>query len=115
LIFFQGGSFGGVIYSILLNKILPREDWGFPWAVRCVHYLCVEECILTGDSLVAFINVVLLVIANLVMKPRRKSLHLFLFRYNQPIFGLIALLRNSEPVDMNQILKDGAYWTTILG
>jgi MFS family permease len=41
--FFQGGSFGGVIYSILLNKILPREDWGFPWAVRCVHCFCVAR------------------------------------------------------------------------
>ncbi|KAJ6592148.1 MFS general substrate transporter [Mycena vulgaris] len=74
------GSFGGVIYSILLNKILPREDLGFPWAVRFV----------------AFINVLLLVIANLVMKPRPP-------------------LRNSEPVDMSQIRTDGAYWMTVLG
>ncbi|KAJ7093819.1 MFS general substrate transporter [Mycena belliarum] len=33
-IFAKGGSLGGVVYSILLNKILPREDLGFPWAVR---------------------------------------------------------------------------------
>ncbi|KAJ7042825.1 hypothetical protein C8F04DRAFT_908063, partial [Mycena alexandri] len=35
-IMISSGSFGGVIYSILLNKILPREDFGFPWAVRIV-------------------------------------------------------------------------------
>ncbi|KAJ7639243.1 MFS general substrate transporter [Roridomyces roridus] len=79
-IMISSGSFGGVIYSILLNKILPREDLGFPWAVRFV----------------AFINLVLLAVANLIMKPR-------------------PLARGSEPVDMGQIFRDGPYWITVFG
>ncbi|KAJ7153928.1 MFS general substrate transporter [Mycena crocata] len=79
-IMISSGAFGGVIYSILLNKILPREDLGFPWAVRFV----------------AFINAFLLLVANLIMKPR-------------------PLLSTSEPVDMTAILNDRPYWITILG
>ncbi|KAJ7798704.1 MFS general substrate transporter [Mycena olivaceomarginata] len=32
----SSGALGGIIYSVLLNNILPREVWGFPWAVRFV-------------------------------------------------------------------------------
>ncbi|KAJ7249684.1 major facilitator superfamily domain-containing protein [Mycena rebaudengoi] len=79
-IMISSGSFGGVIYSILLNKIIARENLGFAWAVRFV----------------ALINLVLLVVANLIMKPR-------------------PLNRTAEPVDMKQILHDGPYWITTIG
>ncbi|KAF9018133.1 MFS general substrate transporter [Hymenopellis radicata] len=74
------GSVGGVYCSILINRILAREDLGFPWAVRFV----------------AFINVFLLSVANLVMKPRPS-------------------IRNPEPVDMKQIWQDRPYWITNFG
>ncbi|KAJ7272108.1 MFS general substrate transporter [Mycena rebaudengoi] len=77
---YKGGSFGGVVYSILLNKIIARENLGCAWAVRFV----------------AFINLVLLVVADLIMKPR-------------------PLNRTAEPVDMKQILHDGPYWITTIG
>ncbi|KAJ7207666.1 major facilitator superfamily domain-containing protein [Mycena rebaudengoi] len=81
---YKGGSFGGVVYSILLNKIIARENLGFAWAVRI------------SGRFVAFINLVLLVVANLIMKPR-------------------PLNRTAEPVDMKQILHDGPYWITTIG
>ncbi|KAF9461140.1 MFS general substrate transporter [Collybia nuda] len=74
------GSFGGAIYSILLNKIIAHEGLGFAWAVRFI----------------AFINVFLLLVANLIMKPRPPT-------------------RNPEPVDMNQIWRDRPYWATNFG
>lgn len=74
------GSLGGVIYSILLNKIFPREELGFPWAVRFI----------------AFINIIFLVVANLIMKPRWPT-------------------RKRAPVDMSQIIHDPPYWVTIIG
>jgi len=74
------GSLGGIIYSILLNNILAREEFGFQWAVRFV----------------AFTNLFLLLIANVIMKPR-------------------YLERSAEPVDMKQIRVDGAYWMTVAG
>ncbi|KAJ7314269.1 MFS general substrate transporter [Mycena albidolilacea] len=76
----SSGALGGIIYSVLLNNILPREGWGFPWAVRFV----------------AFINLFLFIIGNLIMKPRH-------------------LERSSDPVDMKQIWTDGAYWIAVAG
>ncbi|KAJ7861364.1 MFS general substrate transporter [Mycena olivaceomarginata] len=35
----SSGALGGIIYSVLLNNILPREGWGFPWAVRFVAFI----------------------------------------------------------------------------
>ncbi|KAJ7198495.1 MFS general substrate transporter [Mycena pura] len=86
-IMISSGSFGGIVYSILLNKILPRPEFGFPWAVRFV----------------SFINLVLLLVANLIMKPRCKSM------------SLSALPPNAAPVDMNQIRADRPYWITNIG
>ncbi|KAF8142964.1 major facilitator superfamily domain-containing protein [Mycena galopus ATCC 62051] len=79
-IMISSGSFGGVIYSILLNKILPRPEFGFPWAVRFV----------------SFINLVMLLVANLIMKPRPLPL-------------------KTVPVDMKQIRADRPYWITNIG
>ncbi|KAJ7447112.1 MFS general substrate transporter [Mycena galericulata] len=53
-ILISSGSLGGIVFSILLNKILPRTDLGFPWAVRFI----------------AFIDTFLLAVANLIMRPR---------------------------------------------
>ncbi|KAJ7278872.1 MFS general substrate transporter, partial [Mycena rebaudengoi] len=69
-----------MIFSILLNKMIAREDLGFPWAMRFV----------------AFINVFLLAVANLTMKPRPPTI-------------------KPEAVDMRQIYQDGPYWVTIFG
>ncbi|KAJ7814203.1 MFS general substrate transporter [Mycena olivaceomarginata] len=76
----SSGSLGSIIYSILFNQIIAREDLGFPWAVRFI----------------GFINVFLLGIANLIMKPRPPT-------------------RKPEPVDLTQIRRDSAYWITNLG
>ncbi|KAF9030600.1 MFS general substrate transporter [Hymenopellis radicata] len=49
-----GGALGAVVYPILLNKVFAKERFGFKWGVRFV----------------AFIDLFLLVLANLFMKPR---------------------------------------------
>ncbi|KAF7347948.1 MFS general substrate transporter [Mycena sanguinolenta] len=74
------GSLGSIIYAIIFNKLIKHENLGFPWAVR----------------IIAFINVFVLAISNLIMKPRPPA-------------------RKPEPVDLTQILRDGPYWLTNLG
>lgn len=79
----SGSSIGAVVYSILLNNLFNRGI-GFAWGVRTV----------------AFIDLALLLTANLVMKTRLPS------RRKRP---------NAKPVDIKQILHDGGYWLCNVG
>ncbi|OAX43454.1 MFS general substrate transporter [Rhizopogon vinicolor AM-OR11-026] len=78
-----GSSLGAVIYSIMLNNLFNGSA-GFAWGVRAA----------------GFIDLGLLVTANLVMKTRLPS------RRERP---------NAKPVDMKAIMSDLGYWLCIIG
>lgn len=78
-----GSSLGAVIYSIMLNNLFNGSA-GFAWGVRAA----------------GFIDLVLLVTANLVMKTRLPS------RRERP---------DAKPVDVKAILSDFGYWLCIIG
>ncbi|KAJ7775801.1 MFS general substrate transporter [Mycena olivaceomarginata] len=92
----SSGALGGIIYSVLLNNILPREGWGFPWAVRFV----------------AFINLFLFIIGNLIMKPRRNlclgNLGLFIPYFYLQLFSFIRGVDEKFLVWVIPILNAGA-------
>ncbi|KAK0489286.1 major facilitator superfamily domain-containing protein [Armillaria novae-zelandiae] len=94
----SGGALGAIIYPILLNKVFDRTGLGFPWAVRFI----------------AFIDLFLLTLANLLMRPRRvfsSSPKQFL-----DIDGHLAVPpRIRAPIDMDKILYDFPYWLTVVG
>ncbi|KAH7890446.1 MFS general substrate transporter [Phlebopus sp. FC_14] len=78
-----GSSLGAVIYSIMLNNLFDGKA-GFSWGVRAA----------------AFMDLGLLLTANLVMRTRLPS------RRQRP---------GSKPVDMKAILSDFGYWLCIIG
>jgi MFS family permease len=57
----SGSSLGGVLYPIILNKLIPQI--GFPWAVRTVGFICLATLI--------FPNIVMKV---RVLPPARRAL-----------------------------------------
>ncbi|KAL4063776.1 MFS general substrate transporter [Scleroderma citrinum] len=79
----SGSSIGAVIYPILLNNLFNKKV-GFAWGVRTA----------------AFLDLALLLIANLVMKTRLPS------RRERP---------NVKPVDVRSILTDKGYWLCTIG
>ncbi|KAG7445108.1 MFS general substrate transporter [Guyanagaster necrorhizus] len=76
----SGGALGAIIYPILLNKVFDKTGLRFPWAVRFV----------------AFIDLFLLTLANLLMRPRLPP-------------------RKRAPIDIYKILYDFPYWLTVTG
>ncbi|KAG2346560.1 MFS general substrate transporter [Suillus weaverae] len=78
-----GSSLGAVIYSIMLNNLF-NGDAGFGWGVRAA----------------GFIDLGLLVTANLIMKTRLPS------RRERP---------DAKPVDLKAILSDFGYWLCVIG
>lgn len=78
-----GSSTGAVVFSILLNNLFNGKV-GFPWGVRTA----------------AFIDLVFLLTANLVMKTRLPS------RRERP---------NAKPINIRAVLSDGGYWLCIIG
>ncbi|KAF8841531.1 MFS general substrate transporter [Paxillus ammoniavirescens] len=78
-----GSSLGAVIYPIMLNNLFNGKA-GFGWGVRAA----------------AFIDLGLLLTANLVMKTRLPS------RRERP---------NCKPVDIKSILTDFGYWLCVIG
>ncbi|KAG1744490.1 MFS general substrate transporter [Suillus occidentalis] len=81
--YFTCSSLGAVIYSIMLNNLFNGSA-GYAWGVRAA----------------GFIDLVLLVTANLVMKTRLPS------RRERP---------DAKPVDVKAILSDFGYWLCIIG
>ncbi|KAJ8586712.1 MFS general substrate transporter [Rhizopogon salebrosus TDB-379] len=79
----SGSSLGAVIYSIMLNNLFNGSA-GFAWGVRAA----------------GFIDLGLLITANLIMKTRLPS------RRERP---------NAKPVDMKAVLSDFGYWLCIIG
>ncbi|KAH7915578.1 MFS general substrate transporter [Hygrophoropsis aurantiaca] len=79
----SGSSLGAVIYPIMLNNLFNGKA-GFGWGVRAA----------------AFMDLGLLLTANLIMKTRLPS------RKNRP---------NAKPVEIKSILSDFGYWLCIIG
>lgn len=79
----SGSSIGAVVHSIMLNNLI-KNGVGFAWGVRAA----------------AFLDLALLLIANLVMKTRLPS------RRERP---------NAKPIDIKSILTDRGYWLCTIG
>ena len=98
--FFAGSSLGAVIHSIMLNNLFNGRA-GYAWGVRYAM-----SCSLRTESLTccrraaAFMDLGLLVTANLIMKTRLPS------RRERP---------NAKPVDMKAIMSDFGYWLCVIG
>ncbi|KAG8532961.1 uncharacterized protein KY384_001742 [Bacidia gigantensis] len=44
----SGASFGGVIYPVLLYRLLSHTNVGFPWAVRIMGFLSFGTCVVSA-------------------------------------------------------------------
>jgi MFS family permease len=83
----SGGSVGGMLTPIMLNQLFNRPSVGFAWGVRAE----------------AFVTLGLLIVVNLIMKPRLPS-------------GKKAReAAKKKQLDIKAIFKDGPYWLACIG
>ncbi|KAH8809277.1 MFS transporter, MCP family, solute carrier family 16, member 10, partial [Xylogone sp. PMI_703] len=73
----SGSSLGGIIFPIMLNRLLNHSDLGFPWTLRIVGFLVL------GLAIVACLTVVPR--KNL---PKRKGNYLLLSKFKKPEYSL---------------------------
>lgn len=70
----EGSSLGGCLYPILLNNVFQSSS-RFGTGVRCVFPYSESRCLIIHFRAVAFMDLGLLIIANLVMRTRLPPKH----------------------------------------